>query len=230
MYKPTILYAEDDQEARENLAIILQQYFDIVYTASNGKEALDFYHEKHPDILLLDISMPSLNGLDVARTVRQADLSTPIIILSAHSDREKLLSAVNLKLDAYLLKPIDTTELTKTILKLIDQIENKEIIHLRKDLIWNRKNTNLIYKEQQVKITKKERLLLKILTKHIGQYISNDDLIIYIWQDDIPDHSHDNKLIQLIYRLNKKITKLLQCDTHLIENGYTSGYRILSYL
>ena len=62
MYKPTILYAEDDQEARENLAIILQQYFDIVYTASNGKEALDFYHEKHPDILLLDISMPSLNS------------------------------------------------------------------------------------------------------------------------------------------------------------------------
>jgi len=224
MYKPTILYAEDDQEARENLAIILQQYFDIVYTATNGKEALNLYREKHPDI-----SMPCLNGLDVARIIRQADPAIPIIILSAYSDREKLLSAVNLKLEAYLLKPIDHTELTETILRLIDQIEDKEIIHLRKDLIWNRKNANLIYKEQQVKITKKERLLLHILTKHIGQYISNDELIIQIWQDDIPDHSHDNKLIQLIYRLNKKITELLQCDTHLIENGYTSGYRILSF-
>lgn len=227
MYKPTVLYAEDDQETRENFLIILQQYFDTVYAAKNGTEALSLYYDKKPDILILDISMPCLNGLDVAKTIRQDDPNIPIVILSAYSDKEKLLNAVNLKLEAYLLKPIDNNILKKTIKKLIHQIECKEIIYLREDLVWNHSSATLSYKETQIKITKKERLLLQILTQHIGQYVSNDELIIHIWQDDIPDHSHDNKLIQLIYRLNKKVTQILHFDTHLIENGYTSGYRIL---
>jgi DNA-binding response OmpR family regulator len=227
MYKPTVLYAEDDQETRENLSIILHQYFDTVYTAQNGKEALELYHEQHPDILLLDIRMPCLDGLDVARIVRQADPNIPIVILSAYSDREKLLDAVNLKLEAYLLKPINNTELKETITKLISRTEGKETVRLRKGLVWNNSSTTLMYEKKEIKLTKKERLLLCILTKHIGKYISNDELIIYIWQDDIPDHSHDNKLIQLIYRLNKKITQALHCDTHIIENSYTLGYRIV---
>jgi len=228
MYKPTILYAEDDRETRENFSMILHQFFDTVYVAENGKEALNLYHKYHPDILLLDIGMPYLDGLDVARAVRKSDTDIPIVILSGYSDRERLLSAVNLKLEAYLLKPIDNIQLKETILKLIKKIEDKELVPLRKELLWNKNTNMLIYQEEQVKITKKERLLLEILIKNIGNYISNDDLIIHIWQDDIPDHSHDNKLIQLIYRLNKKITHLLHCDEHLIENSYTLGYKIVS--
>ena len=228
MYKPTVLYAEDDQEIRENLSIILHQYFDTVYTAKNGKEALDLYHEQHPDILMLDIHMPYLDGLDVARIVRQADPNIPIVILSAYSDREILLDAVNLKLEAYLLKPIDHTILKETITKLISQTEGKETVHLRKGLVWHNSSTTLVYEKKEIKLTKKERLLLQILTKHIDNYVSHDELIIHIWHDDIPDHSHDNKLIQLIYRFNKKLAQQLPMETHLIENSYTLGYRILS--
>ncbi|OQX50006.1 MAG: hypothetical protein B5M46_02385 [Epsilonproteobacteria bacterium 4484_20] len=58
------------------------------------------------------------------------------------------------------------------------------------------------------------------------RFLSHDELILHIWHDDIPDHSHDNKLIQLIYRFNKKLTQQFSLDTHLIENSYTLGYRI----
>ncbi len=226
MIKPTLLYAEDNQESRGNCAFILQEYFSDIYLAKNGKEALTLYYEKEPDILLLDISMPLLNGLDLAKTIRKDDHHIPIIMLSAHSDREKLLYAVGLKLEAYLLKPIDESLLKETIVKLIRQIHTKEIIYLREDLIWDRAHFNLIYNGQELRITKKERLLLQLLTYNLGTYVSHDELIIHIWHDEIPDHSHNNKLIQLIYRFNKKMMHYFSSPRHLIENSYTLGYRL----
>jgi DNA-binding response OmpR family regulator len=226
MLKPTLLYAEDDQETRENYVFILKDYFSDIYLAQNGKEALKIYDEKHPDILLLDISMPLLNGLDLVKIIRKDDPHTPIIMLSAHSDREKLLYAVNLKLEAYLLKPIDDTLLKETIVKLTKQLQTQEIIYLREDLTWDKDHSNLTYRGKQIKITKKERLMLQLLTNNIGKYVSHDELIIHIWHNEIPDHSHDNKLIQLIYRFNKKIIQNLFSPTHLIENSYTLGYRL----
>ncbi len=226
MYKPTLLYAEDDQEIRENFAIILHEYFDTVYLAKNGKEALALYREKHPDILLLDIGMPLLNGLDLVESIRNNDQNTPVIMLSAYSDTEKLLSAIGLKVEAYLLKPIDMMLFKKTITKLIRQLQTNDTVILREDLSWNTKHLTLSYKDEQIKLTKKERHLLQLLNNRIEEYLSNDDLIINIWHEEIPDHSHNNKLIQLVYRLNKKIMQYLPSCPHLIENSYTLGYRI----
>ena len=79
-----MLYAEDDQESRGNYAFVLKKYFHKVYTAGDGREALNIYYEKKPDILLLDVNMPYLDGLDVAKNVREKDKYTPIIMLTAH--------------------------------------------------------------------------------------------------------------------------------------------------
>ena len=226
MTKPTLLYAEDDLESRENCAFILKEYFSDIYLAQNGQEALSLYHEKHPDILLLDISMPLINGLDLVKTIRKDDPDTLAIMLSAHADREKLLSAVSLKLEAYLLKPVDDILLKDTIVKAIKQIQAKGSLYLRKDLIWDREHSLLIYKGKELKLTKKEHLLMQLLTHSLGMYISHDELIIHIWHDEIPDHTHDNKLIQLIYRFNKKIMERLSSPSHLIENSYTLGYKL----
>jgi len=226
MVKPTLLYAEDDRESRENYSIVLQEFFSRIYLAKNGKEALNLYYEKQPNVLLLDISMPLLNGLDLVNIIRKEDTDTPIIMLSAHADKEKLLYAIGLKLEAYLLKPIDDVQLKAVITRVIRQLQETEIVCLRKDLTWDRYSAILTYKNESIKITKKERLLLQLLVKHIGKYVSHDELILHIWYDDIPDHSHDNKLIQLIYRFNRKLTQQLSLETHLIENSYTLGYRI----
>jgi len=226
MIKPTLLYAEDDQESREIFAFILKEYFSNIYLATNGKEALALYHEKKPDILLLDISMPYLNGLDLAKIIRKDDPNTHIIMLSGHSEKEKLLSAVNLKLEAYLLKPIDIILFKDTIVNLIRQIQTKESVYLRNDLIWDKTHSSLMHKGEELKLTKKERLLMQLLTHTLGMYVTHDELIIHIWHDEIPDHSHDNKLIQLIYRFNKKIMQHLSSPAHLIENSYTLGYRL----
>ncbi len=226
MHKLTLLYAEDDQETRENYAFVLKEYFNKVYTAKNGKEALDIYKEKKPDVLLLDISMPLIDGLDVAKEVRRNNETIPIIMLTAHSEQDKLMKAVNLKLEAYLVKPIDNLILKNTMLKLSSRMTNREMVYLKDGFSWDKINFDLYYQQEHIKLTKKETLLMQQLGSAAGNYFLRDNLIISIWNDEIPNDSHDNKLIQLVYRVNAKISLSANATIQLIENSYALGYKL----
>lgn len=226
MHKLTLLYAEDNQESRENYAFVLKDYFHEVYTAKDGREALNMYHEKKPDVLLLDVSMPKMDGLDVAAAIREEDEETPIIMLTAHSEREKLMRAVPLKLEKYLLKPINTKLLQNTMLDLINKLQYKDIVQLKEGLSWNKMNESLSYQKQHIKLTIKEKLLIELLSTTPGDYCIRNTLIYHIWHDEIPDVSHDKKLTKLVSRLNKKMMLETDCSTALIENSYALGYRL----
>lgn len=223
----TLLYAEDDALVRENLHYILKDYFKTINLAENGKDALNIYRKKKPDVVMLDISMPQIDGLEVAKLIRREDEETPIIMLTGYSDRDKLLDAVNLKLEAYLLKPVDYDKLDGILKRTIEKISESHITPLRKELIWDAQTQILHYKNDVIKLTKKEKKVLDILVQNINHYLTNDTLIYHIWNDELPNDSHDNKLIQLIYRLNKKIDENTSYRMKLIENSYTLGYRVL---
>jgi len=227
MYNYSILYAEDDKSIRDNFIILLQEMFQDVYIADNGKDTLKLYIEKKPDILLLDIRMPIIDGLEVAKQIRKNDEKTPIIMLTGYADKEILLSAVNLKLEAYIMKPVDFKKFNEVIESLINKMNQKHLIPIRKNLIWDSSNHILIHEENIIKLTKKEQLVIELLIEHLNQFIQNDSMIYHIWENELPDNSHDNKLIQLIYRINKKLQKYLGEDDKFIENSYTLGYRIL---
>jgi DNA-binding response OmpR family regulator len=227
MHNLTLLYAEDDTLIQENFLLLLKDYFSDIHVAHNGQEALDLYKTKNPDIIILDIYMPHVDGLSVAKQIRTNDEETPIIMITGHSDRELLLDAVSLKLEAYLVKPIDFTILNNTLNKVIEKMTVDQTITLREDIVWDSHNQILKHLDRVIKLTKKERLAMSILAKNVNKYVSNDALIYHIWDDEIPDNSHDNKLIQLIYRLNKKISEETHSDDKLVKNSYTLGYRIL---
>jgi YesN/AraC family two-component response regulator len=80
----TILYAEDEIETRKNYGNYLKRNFKEVYIAQNGEEALDYYEKFEPNIMLLDINMPFINGLALTKKIRENDKKTRIIILTAH--------------------------------------------------------------------------------------------------------------------------------------------------
>ena len=229
MPKPTLLYAEDDVETRENYAYVLKSFFSEVYTAGDGEEALALYHEKNPDMLLLDISMPLLDGLEMTKIIRAIDLKTPITMLTAHSDQEKLLKAMPLGLTEYLLKPVDDTVLLKTMEKMIGKVKNIQYVYLKEACVWHKRDSELSCKKKSIALTKKETILLKLLITSIGHYVSKDMLIMDIWCEESYSESHDNKLIQLVYRLNKKIALATGDQTSFIENSYALGYRVLSH-
>ena len=228
MHKPTLLYAEDDVETRENYAYILKQFFAEVYIAGDGKEALSLYREKKPDMLLLDISMPLLDGLELTKIIRKTDTELPIAILTAHSEQTKLFRAIPLGLTEYLLKPVDDTLLIKTMKEMIKKLQNSSCVSLKEGCIWQEQDAELFCKEQMIDLTKKETMLMKQLMATPGHYISKEKLMLEIWYSETLNYSHENKLVQLVYRLNKKITGVTGNQILLIENSYALGYKILS--
>lgn len=86
----------------------MKYYFKEVYEASNGLEALEMYEEFRPKIILSDIEMPKMNGLEFVKRIRQNDLSTSIIMLTAYSNEEYLMSLINLNIDHFILKPLNS--------------------------------------------------------------------------------------------------------------------------
>ncbi len=120
--KITVLYIEDDIDILEEIAFFLEKKVSTLHVASNGEEGLSMFREFTPDIIITDIQMPKMNGLDMIAVIREENSEVPIIITSAFNESEKLLKAINLGVDAYLLKPINMAKLYKKVQKLMRPI------------------------------------------------------------------------------------------------------------
>ena len=95
----TILYAEDEIGIRKNIADSLSYYAKEVYEANDGEEAYELYLEKKPDIILSDIHMPKINGIEFVKKIRSLNREVPVIMITAHTDKEYLLEAVELHME-----------------------------------------------------------------------------------------------------------------------------------
>ncbi len=119
----SILYAEDDQLVSQMLASVLEDYFNYVYLAKDGQEALDIYKNKKIDIILTDIRMPNLDGMQLVKAIREENKDIPIIVCSAHNDTQYLLESIKYKVDRYIIKPIDL-DILEDVLENIIEILN----------------------------------------------------------------------------------------------------------
>jgi len=118
----TILYVEDEPQIRTNIIEYLESYFGTVYAASDGAEALEMYHAHTPDVALLDINLPHIDGLSVAKEIRSLNSKIKIVMLTAHTEKEKLLKATELKLTKYLIKPISPKAFRETMQQLAQEL------------------------------------------------------------------------------------------------------------
>jgi YesN/AraC family two-component response regulator len=116
----TLLYIENDDMIREELSQLLMSFFSIVHVAKNGKEALRTYLENQDyiDLILTDINIPELNGIEIIRKVREFDKKIPVILTTAQSNSEFLAEAIKLKVQEYIVKPIDI----RYLLSLLNEI------------------------------------------------------------------------------------------------------------
>lgn len=130
--KLTILYVEDEPELRDHVGYALRLYIDTVLTASNGQEALELVRLNKPDILISDIRMPLMDGLELTVLVRRKFPSIPVLLCTAFTDTAYLLKAIELGVAAYIPKPIDITRLIAAIKQAaIPILQGREIQRLR---------------------------------------------------------------------------------------------------
>ena len=118
-----ILYVEDEPAAREEILFFLQRKVREVFAAANGSEGLDLFREKRPDLVVTDIRMPVMDGLEMAGRIREIDREVKIIVTSAHGDTAYLMKAIDVGIDVYVMKPVDTGKLLAAIRKCAEVIE-----------------------------------------------------------------------------------------------------------
>ena len=113
----TLLYVEDEPAILEQYTKFFCNYFFHVFTAEDGLNAKKVYEDKKPDVIILDINLPKINGITLVKYIREKDRKTPIVLLTARSDKETLKSAIELDITTYLEKPITRNALKETLEK-----------------------------------------------------------------------------------------------------------------
>jgi len=214
-----ILYVEDDEIARENGVEYLQNFFETIYGASDAIVALQLYEKYKPDIIITDIQMPKLNGLEFVQKIRQKDKKTQIIIITAFCDRDYLLKAVELQLVKYLIKPVKEKEFEEALFLCVNSLQedNSNIVKLENEIYFDTFNKNLVIKDELVKLRAKEILFLELLIKNKNRYVTYEEIENYVWSDSVMTK---DALKTLVKNLKTKIPK------DLILNLTNSGYKI----
>lgn len=124
--KFTILYAEDNEALRINATKLLKKFFDIVLVAADGEDALEIFKNNKVDILLSDIKMPKMDGLELTEKVRELNPKIKVIIMSAFDEKDYLMKAIKSGVFDFLKKPVNVTELTETLLHALQEIKKEQ--------------------------------------------------------------------------------------------------------
>ena len=223
----TILYAEDEVAIRQNGVEYLSRYFKEVYEANDGAEALKVWKEKRPDIIMTDIKMPKLNGLEFAAKVRLYDKKVPIIIITAFTDKDDLLKAVELQLVKYLVKPVTSHKMQEALFLASESLlaDRTNIVLLDEESLYDLFNKTLIIAGEVIKLTRNELYFFDYLVKNRQRAVTYREFENLLWQYE---GMNKDALRTLIYGLRKKIA-LTKPDRNFIENISGIGYKLKVY-
>ena len=207
--------------------MIPKRSFSNIFTAFDGEKGFNLYKTNKIDVVLLDINIPKINGLQLATKIREIDEYIPILFISAHSETQKLLSAINLSAISYIIKPFNIYELKNSILKAINIVRKDENashkVFLNNGFYWDSNKTELSYKKEIFSLTKNEISLIKHLFENRNIFLTTEELKEIIFPEKKVEI---NSIVQMLSRLRTKIIKINNNTDFFIENIYGQGYRI----
>ena len=147
----SILYVEDEKSIREaTTQNILKKSFGMVYVAENGVEAVEIYKKTPADIILTDIDMPQMDGIELVKTIREIKQDQSIIVLSAHNESCYYIDLIQLGVDAFLLKPVEILNFMYTLSRVCKGIyESNELGRVKNELMQQQNRSIVMYKALQ---------------------------------------------------------------------------------
>lgn len=218
-----ILVVEDEETLCENIAKGLKLSGYEVDTCFDGEEALDIIMSESYDLVVLDLNLPTMDGMDVLKEVRKCDSETSILILSARGQLQDKITGLDAGANDYLCKPFHFEELEARVRSLTRRrtIQNNIILECG-DLSLNTKTRKLTAKGTELSLTRKELGLLEYLMLHQESPISQEELIEHVWDASVDSFS--NSIRVHISALRKKLRTALGYDP--IINRVGQGYMI----
>ena len=203
-----LLLVEDSIQLNKALTTVLKRNSYIVDSAFDGEEALLYIDQYKYDIIILDIMLPKINGLDVLKRVRTNKIDTPIIMLTAKSTTEDKIHGLDLGADDYLPKPFVVEELLARIRALLRRkpaYDESEVLDFG-DLELDINTLTLATKEDKVTLMNKEMQIMTLLMKAKGNVVSLETISKNAW--DIESYSTSENVWVFISYLRKKIEKI----------------------
>ena len=220
-----ILLADDDEVTRAVLAGMLQPLCRHLFQAKDGQEALELYENNQVHIVILDYRMPFLNGVEVASYIRQKDKNIPIFIVSAHTDKNILLSAISLNLISYIEKPIDYGLFMNSLKRSVELLEENHRLFtpLSTNLFYDHINKSLLVNGRIETLSKLEVNFIELLIQKKGKLLSKEEVEDLVFEKPVDA----NTLRNMVYRLRKKFDSE---EKELITTVKDIGYILNNHL
>lgn len=211
-----ILIVEDEKRLAQLLKEAIGDYFFSVIIAKDGNEGFRKFKSIKPDIVITDIMMPLCDGLEMTTKIKEIDEYIPIIVLSAHSDREKLLKAIDIGINKYFIKPFDPDEVIEHINKIAPNLNKRKQVKLKEDFVFDNNSMSLYKSGNIITLTKREKEFFYLLIKHKDEVVDVQLIKDTLWDEEV----NDERLRTFIKRLRIKTSK------DVIENVSGQGYLI----
>ena len=219
-----ILLVDDDPDLLTVTGFALQQAGFLVVKASDGLEALDAFQREQPDLAVLDINLPKLNGFDLARKLRERS-KIPVIMLTARNEEEDVVRALGIGADDYLSKPFSPKILLARVKALLRRVglESEETLSLGGLSLDAVELTLRGLPRGDVRLTPLEARFLQLLIAHGGRTVPTDRLLVHVWGNRAGGNRQ--LLKQLVHRLRQKV-ETDPAAPRLIKTVPNAGYSI----
>ncbi|MFC0862004.1 response regulator [Sphaerimonospora cavernae] len=217
-----ILLVEDDPSVRAGLELALTRQGHSITAYATGEEALEHIRARRPEIVILDVMLPGIDGVEVCRRIRRID-SLPVILLTARGDDLDVVVGLEAGADDYVVKPVEPRVLDARIRAVLRRLEFASADRVSfGDLVIDRGALKVSLAGREVHLTPTELRLLLELVRHPGQVLSRRYLLRAVW-----DHTHvgDSRLVDAcVQRVRAKIEPV-PADPVFIHTARGFGYR-----
>jgi DNA-binding response OmpR family regulator len=221
----TILVVDDDSGLRELIRINLEHEGYKVIQAANGVQCVNSVREQRPDMVLLDVMMPEMDGLEACGKVREFS-TTPILMLTAKVQSEDVITGLDRGADDYLLKPFNMDELSARIRALLRRVPPayRPLTAADGKIQIDQQKREVRVREDQIDLTPTEYHLLLILAEQAGKVVSHEQLLRAVWGQE---YTKDNDYLKVyIWHLRRKI-EIDPRNPEFLLTEWGVGYKLL---
>jgi len=217
-----IFLLEDELMLQHSIAEYLENIGHICISSASGKEALNTISKESFDLLILDINVPDINGLDLVLELNKQDINSKILFISALNDIETIEKAYNCGAKDYIKKPFHLKELALRLQRVIESIADCKSAHiiLSKNYSFSLEEKKLFFQTKEEILTKRHLDIIDCLCKNLNHIVTLDVIREYVWQSDVSDATIRSE----ISRLRKKLKE------EFISNHKGIGYRVNRYI